>query len=438
MTDRHDLELVLESGTPLIVIETTDETRVLELLREIALSRSAAAYRPLFRWSITDGLQRLDLDLEPQRHNAEPEEALRHIRAVGKPAVFALLDFHPFLKEPIHVRLLKDIALAANDANVTLLLIGHRLEVPHELMGFTARFSLRLPGPSERRAIVERCAEEYLRDHGRQVKIDAAALDLLVQNLSGLTTADTERLARNAIRDDGAVTASDVPAVMKAKYNLLNRGGVLSFEYETTQLSELAGFRNLKHWLTQRAWAFRPERESLQTAEVLSPCVLWLDEIEKGLATGNDDSGTARRVLGTLLTWMAERRAHVFLVATSNEVSELPPELIRKGRFDEIFFVDLPPPPSRAEILTIHLRKRGLAPERMNLAELVTLADGFSGAEIEQGIVSALYAAHAAAQQPGHGHVAAELRKTRPLSVIMAERVAAVRTWARDRTVPAE
>jgi len=166
--------------------------------------------------------------------------------------------------------------------------------------------------------------------------------------------------------------------------------------------------------------------------------VLWLDEIEKGLATGNDDSGIARRVLGSLLTWMAERRTQVFLVATANEVSELPPELIRKGRFDEIFFVDLPPPPSRAEILTIHLRKRGLAPERMNLAELVTLTDGFSGAEIEQGIVSSLYAAHALGQQPEHAHVAAELRKTRPLSVIMAERVAALRAWASGRTVPAE
>jgi SpoVK/Ycf46/Vps4 family AAA+-type ATPase len=281
---------------------------------------------------------------------------------------------------------------------------------------------------------------------------------------------------------------------MKAKYELLNRGGVLSFEYDTTQLSDLAGFRSLKQWLKQRAWAFRSNppaglespkgilllgvqgcgktlaakatagafglpllrmdfgslynkyhgeternlRESLQTAEVLSPCVLWLDEIEKGLATGNDDTGTARRVLGSLLTWMAERRTQVFLVATANEVSELPPELIRKGRFDEIFFVDLPPPPSRAEILTIHLRKRGLAPERMNLAELVTLTDGFSGAEIEQGIVSSLYAAHALGQQPEHAHVAAELRKTRPLSVIMAERVSALRAWASGRTVLAE
>ena len=494
MNDRRDLELVLESGTPLIVVETTDEARVLDLLREIALSRSAASYRPLFRWSITDGLQRLDLDLEAQRHNSEPEEVLRHIRAVAKPGVYALLDFHPFLSEPVHVRLLKDIALAANEAKLTVLLVGHRLELPHELARFSARFELRLPGPADRRAIVERCAAEYHNENGRQVKVDKAALDLLIQNLSGLTTADTERLARNAIRDDGAVTANDLPAVMKAKYELLNRGGVLCFEYETTRLSELAGFRTLKHWLQQRAWAFGPDRppgletpkgmlllgvqgcgkslaakatagafgvpllrldfgslynkyhgeternlrESLQTAEVLSPCVLWLDEIEKGLATGHDDSGTARRVLGSLLTWMAERRAQVFLVATANEVSELPPELIRKGRFDEIFFVDLPPPTSRAEILSIHLRKRGLAPERVGLAELVTLTDGFSGAEIEQGIVASLYAAHALGQQPDASHLAAELRKTRPLSIIMAERVTALRAWAKGRTVPAE
>jgi hypothetical protein len=494
MNDRRDLELVLESGTPLIVIETTDEARVLELLREIALARSASAYRPLFRWSITDGLQRLDLDLEAQRHNAEPEDALRHIRATAKPGVYALLDFHPFLGAPLHVRLLKDIALAAGDTKITILLIGHRLELPHELAGFTARFSLRLPGPQDRRSIVERCAAEYAAQNGRQVKIDRGALDLLIQNLAGLTTADTERLARNAIRDDGAVTASDLPAVMKAKYQLLNRGGVLSFEYETARLADLAGFRNLKQWLGQRAAAFTPDRppalelpkgllllgvqgcgkslaakatagafglpllrldfgalynkyhgeternlrESLQTAEVLSPCVLWLDEIEKGLATGHDDTGTARRVLGSLLTWMAERRTPVFLVATANEVNELPPELIRKGRFDEIFFVDLPPPPSRAEIFTVHLRRRGLAPETMNLADLVALTDGFSGAEIEHSIVSSLYAAQAAGQQPGHSHLIAEIRKTRPLSVLMAERVATLRAWATGRTVPAE
>jgi SpoVK/Ycf46/Vps4 family AAA+-type ATPase len=178
-------------------------------------------------------------------------------------------------------------------------------------------------------------------------------------------------------------------------------------------------------------------RESLRTAEVMSPCVLWLDEIEKGLATGNDDSGTARRVLGGLLTWMAERKAQVFLVATANDVDELPPELVRKGRFDEIFFVDLPTPAARAEIFTIHLAKRGLRPRDGDLAQLAAASDGFSGAEIEQGIVSALYAAHAGAEEPNVGHFLAELKKTRPLSVLMSERVTALREWAKDRTVPA-
>ncbi|HEY9182040.1 MAG TPA: ATPase, partial [Gammaproteobacteria bacterium] len=130
MSDRRDLELVLDSGTPLVLIETSDEVRLLELLRDLARSRSTTAYRPLFRWSITDGLQRLDLDLEAQRHNAEPQDVLKHIRAVDKPGVYALLDFHPFLREPVNVRLLKDIALTASATKVTVLLIGHRLDIP--------------------------------------------------------------------------------------------------------------------------------------------------------------------------------------------------------------------------------------------------------------------------------------------------------------------
>jgi hypothetical protein len=494
MSDRRDLELVLASGTPLVVIECTDESRLLEMLKDVALQRAASQYRPLFRWSVTDGLQRVDLDLAPQRHNAEPEEVLRHIRAVDKPGIYALLDFHPFLDEPVHVRLLKDIALAAQRTETTVLLIGGSVQLPPELASFSARFALRLPDEAARRDIVERCVAEHTEDSGRRVEVDSKALDLLVRNLSGLSHADTLRLARNAVRDDGAVTASDLPGVMNAKYELLNRGGILSFEYDTARLADLAGFKALKAWLEQRSAAFagqtpagldwprgvlllgvqgcgkslaakatagafglpllrldfgalynkyhgeteRNLRESLRAAEVLSPCVLWLDEIEKGLATGHDESGTARRVLGSLLTWMAERRSKVFLVATANEVNELPPELIRKGRFDEIFFVDLPSPSTRAEILTLHLRKRGMAPERMRLADLVARTDGFSGAEIEQSIVSCLYAAHAAAEEPNASHLLAELDRTRPLSVVMAEKVAELRRWARERTVPAE
>jgi SpoVK/Ycf46/Vps4 family AAA+-type ATPase len=491
--DRRDLELVLESGAPIVVAETTEERRLLELLTGLALSRPASAYRPLFRWSVTDGLQRLDLALEPQRHNAEPEEVLRHIRAVERPGIYVLLDFHPFLDNPIHVRLLKDIAIAAARSKVTVLLVGHRIELPAELRHFGARFALRLPSEAERHDIVESCVAEYRAEHGN-VEIDAAAAKLLVANLAGLTHADAERLARNAIHDDGAITASDVPAVMRAKYQLLNRGGILSFEYDTARLGELAGCRNVKVWLEQRRTAFRGERpqgldapkgmlligvqgcgkslaakaaasvfgvpllrldfgalynkfhgeternlrESLATAEIMSPCVLWLDEIEKGLASGQDESGTSRRVLGGLLTWMAERKTQVFLVATANDVQQLAPELIRKGRFDEIFFVDLPGPASRVEILAIHLAKRGLNAREPELRQLAAVTEGFSGAEIEQGIVAALYAAHALGRSVRLAHLAAEFKKTRPLSVMMAERVEALRSWARPRTVPAE
>jgi SpoVK/Ycf46/Vps4 family AAA+-type ATPase len=178
-------------------------------------------------------------------------------------------------------------------------------------------------------------------------------------------------------------------------------------------------------------------REALKLSEVMSPCALWLDEIEKGLAVGDEDTGTSRRVLGTLLTWMAERRSRVLLVATAIDVRALPPELVRKGRFDEVFFVDLPGSAERAGILEIHLRKRGLRPEVFDLPTLVEACTDFSGAEIEQCVVSALYAAHALEQPPAAHHMVAEMRKTRPLAVLMSERVQALRAWARDRTVDA-
>ena len=491
MNDRHDLKLVLDSGVPVVVIETADEDRALEMLARVV---GAARRRPLYRWSITDGLKRLDVELAPQRHNAAPTEVLRHIRAVARPGVYALLDLHPFLSDPVNVRLIKDIALDAPRTGVTLVLISHAVDIPPELQRAAARFELRLPDAAERRAIIERVIADYRKQSSSiDIEIDPHALDLLIRNLSGLSHSDTERLARNAVFQDGAITADDVSAVMAAKYSLLNTGGVLSYEYDTAGFDEVAGFRNVKVWLQQRRALYGAERppaldppkgilligvqgcgkslaakaaaaalhapllrldfgalynkyhgeternlrESLRIAETMSPCVLWFDEIEKGIAAGHDESGTSRRVLGSLLTWMAERRTDVLLVATANDIEELPPELVRKGRFDEIFFVDLPTPAQRADILTIHFRKRGLEPERFDLARLVASTDGFSGAEIEQAVVSALYAAHALRQDAGTAHVLAELRKTRPLSVLMAERIDALRAWARDRTVPA-
>jgi len=466
---------------------------MLELLQSITISRASQAYTPLFRWTITDGLQRIDISLEPQAINAQPTDVLKHIRAVSKPGIYVLLDFHPFLDDPVHVRLLKDICIRSAEINRQIVLISHTVKIPQELESFCARFDMALPSESDRATIVKQAANEYAKDNpGTRVKVDPKAHELLLQNLAGLTWADTERLARNAIYQDGAITHSDLPDVMQAKYELLNRGGALQFEYDTARFKDVGGLTRLKAWLQQRRPVFRGDesaahldtpkgilllgvqgcgkslaakatagifgvpllrldfgtiydkyhgeterklRESLKTADVMSPCVLWIDEIEKGIAGRGGETGTTQRVLGTFLTWMAERRSKVFVVATANDISTLPPELVRKGRFDEIFFVDLPADNVRTSILAIHLANRDQSLNNFDLDRLTTATDGFSGAEIEQAIVSSLYAAHAQNEPLATDHILAEINQTRPLSVVMSERIAAMRDWAAGRTV---
>jgi SpoVK/Ycf46/Vps4 family AAA+-type ATPase len=179
-------------------------------------------------------------------------------------------------------------------------------------------------------------------------------------------------------------------------------------------------------------------RDSLRAAEALSPCVLWVDELEKALSTGESDGGVSRRVLGTFLTWLAEQRSRIFVVATANDITALPPELVRKGRFDEIFFVDLPKREARIEILNIHARKRSVTLSPAEVAALADRSEGFAGAELEQAIVAALYTSHSIKHPMSAALIARELAATQPLSVVMAEQVAALRAWAKDRTVSAD
>ncbi len=500
MDQQHDLELILRSRTPIMVIESPDEARILKMLKSAALAVSASdpstEHLPLFRWTVTDGLQRLDIELEPQTINSDPTDVLRHIRAVDRAGIYVLLDFHPFLEDPVHVRLVKDICIRFSTARRQLVLISHKIDLPSELDSFSASVELALPSEAERGAIVERVADEWSRENpGSRVKADRRAYSMLVENLSGLTYKDTERLARNAIFQDGAITSSDLPDVMQAKYSLLNRGGALQFEYDTAKFSDVGGLSRLKEWLSQRRSPFRREadaahldppkgilligvqgcgkslaakatagvfgvpllrldfgslydkyhgeterklRDSLKTADVMSPCVLWIDEVEKGIAGRNSETGTTQRVLGTFLTWLAERQARVFVVATANDISTLPPELVRKGRFDEIFFVDLPTLRVRASIFAIHLTNRGCRLGDFDIERLASASDGFSGAEIEQSVVSALYAAHAKGAALETGHILKELAATRPLSVVMSERIDALRSWAAGRTVPCD
>ena len=487
--DSHDLELLLRSRVPLIVMETRDETRVTRLFSTLALRLAL----PVMAWSSTNGLHRIDYESTPQRHTSEPRQALGQIKATSQATIYLLLDFHPYLDDPYNIRLLKEIALDYPRLGHTLVLVSHQIEIPPELRSYSARFSLSLPDAGRLEEIIREEAGQWSKaNHGKKVKTDREILDLLVGQLRGLTATDARRIIRSVIYDDGAISNEDLNRATRERYTLLDHNGALSCEFDTADFIDVGGLENLKRWVKRRRSAFlepdggldRPRgillvgvqgggkslaakavagmwrlpllrldfgtlynkffgeternlREALKMAEAMAPCILWIDEIEKAVAAGDYDSGTSRRILGNLLTWMSERTAAVFIVATANVIEHLPPELIRKGRLDEIFFVDLPDAAGRAEIFAIHLRKRELDPSDFDLTSLTASTEGFSGAEIEQAIVAALYLAREQKTPLNTIHIRTEIEQTRPLSRVMAEKMDRLRAWSRERTVSA-
>jgi SpoVK/Ycf46/Vps4 family AAA+-type ATPase len=495
MSELQDLSALLRANTPLILIETQDESRVIDLFRH-ALKN---VWRAMYRWTITEGMRRFDLDSEDA--SAEAPDASTTLRAIHQHqerGVFLLLDFHPYLGYAGTQRMLRDIIERRHCSAHSIVLVGQKIELPAELEALAVRFSLRLPDEPTLLKMVRDEALLYQQEHdGRRVTIDEKALGVIVKNLRGLSMTEARRIARHLVFLDGAIGNSDLPELAKLKFELLNKSGHLHYEYDTTQFADVAGLARMKKWLSHRVEAFTGEnlppgldppkgilllgvqgcgkslaakavagslgvplvrldfgalynkyhgeteknlRDALGSAEQLEPCVVWIDELEKGLAssTNSDDGGVSKRVLGYFLTWMAERKTKVFLVATANSVDQLPPELLRKGRFDEIFFVDLPDHAARGEIFRLHLDKRRIGWSDFSLSNLAEQSHGFSGAEIEQAIVSALYAAHAEKILLSEVVLIQEIKNTRPLSVLMAEKVEALREWASTRTVPAD
>lgn len=486
----QDLDAIVRSRMPLVVVETNEEPRIVQLTRQIGRRLQLKTYR----WTVTEGLQAFDPCDQPLRSLVKSHDILEYIKTESKHSLFLLLDYHPYLQDPVHVRGLKDIALTYNKHYSTVLIVGPSLKIPRELAPFAADFHLPLPTLEQLRTMVLDVAAEWGAQNGnRSVETTNKALDLLVRNLVGLTASDARRLAFKAVNDNGIINEADIPEIMHAKYELLGGDSLLSFEHETVPFAEVGGMQRLRRWLTVRREVFtdpdihldpprgvlllgvqgcgksliakatagvlgvpllrldfgvlynkyygeteRNLRKALETAEIMSPCVLWMDEVEKGLGADHEDDGLSRRILGTLLTWLSEHKKPVFLVATANDIASLPPEMVRKGRFDEIFFVDLPSPEIRKNIFSIHLHKRGLNPSNYNLDELAAAASGFSGSEIEQAIVSAMYMAHAAKSEVSQADLLGEIEQTRPLSVVMAEKINELRAWAEDRTVPCD
>ncbi len=492
MREIDDLELLIESATPLVFIDTVDVQRSEELFTRLG----RRGERPHWRYSLATGVSRSGAGMGVLGAGAKPQQVLAHILAMREPGLWLLFDILPHIGDALVLSQLREIANRHGQVPHTLLLVGAGASIPAELRTVAARMELALPDAAELTALIHEEAQAWGAIRKVRVKATEAAIGALARNLLGLTHADARRLIRTAIRDDGVLDDGDLPAVMDAKYRLLDTGGVLSFELNTAGMDEVAGLANLKRWLGERKSVFLAEppppgidppkgvlllgvqgagkslaaksiagawgvpllrldfaslynkyygeternlREALRTAAVMAPCVLWIDEIEKGLASeSGDDGGPGKRILGTLLTWMAERKDKSFLVATANDIQALPPELLRKGRFDEIFFVDLPSPEVRKVIFSIHLKKRGIDPSGFDLDALALAAEGYAGAEIEQAVVAAIYSSKAAEATPSTDHVLAAIAATKPLSVVMAERIAALRLWAAERTVPAD
>ncbi len=493
MQDVDELKLLLDSRIPLVVIETFEEKKALDVLMRVADKQGS----DLHRWSVTDGLTRINFGPQLVPRGSElnsAEDVLKHIKGLIQPGIFAVCDIHPFLEsQPQVVRLLKDIALNHFAMPHTLVFLSYQLRLPPELSRYSSTYSLSLPSDERIMEVIREEAKDWSDRHGgRRVKTDNITLKKIMNNLQGLSVSDIRRLVRFAIWNDGELSDVDVHAINKAKFALLDMEGIMSFEGETKDFSQVGGLNNLKRWLVTRRDAFISEssqldipkgilllgvqgggkslaaravaglwglallrldvgalynkfhgeternlREALKLADAMSPCILWLDEIEKGMAQDSNDNGVSNRLLGTLLTWMAERRTKVFIVATSNDISRLPPELIRKGRLDEIFFVDLPDAEVRKDIFEIHLAKRNLVVDLFDLDKLANATNGFSGSEIEQAIVAAMYTAASQSLPLTTPILLQEIVHTSPLSVVMAEQIAQLRLWAADRTIPA-
>ncbi|MCB1954828.1 MAG: AAA family ATPase [Rhodocyclaceae bacterium] len=508
MPDFRELSTLVRSRIPLIAIETTEEPKTLALLGRIAREDGLA----LYRWTVADGLNHANFSYGSRPREADeigaqasrgreiPDTqplvaALHHIDKLAGEGLYVLLDPHPFLEDPVVVRLLREILLDHPVRSRTLVLVAQGLPLPAELSRHSARMRLRLPDLDALRRILRDELQLHQQASGDKVRGEREDVDALLQQVVGLPEEDARRLLRGAIRDDGLITRDDLERVMRFKRDMLG-GGAVEVSMSEVGPDDIGGLGRLKQWLLQRgpvfagtrslpglpvpkgvlllgvqgagkslaarviagAWRVpllrldfaslydkytgeteRKLRDALAAAEAMAPAVLWIDEIEKGLATDAEgDGGVSRRLLGTLLTWMSERSSRVFLVATANDISALPPELMRKGRFDEIFFVDLPSEAVRRDIFEIHLRRRDQDPARFDLAALARATDGFSGAEIEQVVLGALYAMLAQDQPLATADLLHEALATRPLSVVMAEKIGALRAWAAERCVAAD
>ena len=487
-----DLELLIRSRYGLIHIDTIETERVEALLRLV----SDRITVPFFTWTRSRGICR-DGYVNGVYETTDPAKALAHVVASDTTGIYHFVGFGSQLQNDAVVDRLREVAENLGERRGALILSGDDIAAPSALSRLIATMQLPKPGIDDFRALVQHVRRDVSKRAHVEIALSPEDEQQLLHGLKGLTLLEASRVITRAMVEDNKLTAEDIAAVMQAKKEIVEREGVLEYYPLEHSMADVADLAGLKAWLAKRKmfmthadkaveyglsfpkgvlligvpgcgkslcaravateWKLpllkldtaslynkfvgeteRNFKRAMQTAERLAPCVLFIDELEKAFAAGGtEDGGLSHRVLGAFLSWLQDRSGDVFTVATANDIDRLPPELLRKGRFDEVFFVDLPDAVARAQILDIHLRRRKQNPGDIDVPAIVQATDGFSGAEIEQAVVSSLYTAFADDARITTDMLLREIAATRPLSVTMAEKVAALRSWAKDRTARA-
>lgn len=496
MNIEQEIEILIRARYPLLYLVTSEELRVQEMLGDIAQRRQKKLFEWSCSTGIIPAGASIQSQKHRASATRDPLLALDQVIDQVEPAIFLFKDLHPFLTKSNFAvtRKLKEIALHLKNSFKTILLVSPVLEIPTELEKELTVLHFPLPMLEDLDDLLGRILEEIREVKQVQVDLDAAGRERLLQAALGLTLTEAENVFAKMLIRNQRLSGGDVAEVFAQKQQVIRKSGLLEYCSTDETFASVGGVGVLKHWLAKRALAFTAQarafglpapkgilllgvqgcgkslcakavsqlwqlpllrfdigrmfgsfvgsseenmRRAIAVAESIAPAVLWVDEIDKAFAgsegSGASDGGTTARVFGTFLTWLSEKSAPVFVVATANNISHLPPELLRKGRFDEIFFIDLPEPAERAEVFRIHLGRRGREATRFEIDALVEATNEFSGAEIEQAIISALYDAFAAGEELATRHVMAALQESVPLARTMDEQIRSLRTWADGR-----
>lgn len=500
-----ELETLIRARYPILYILSSEEMRVQSLIMEIAQKRQKKVFEWSYSTGIVPAGTSIQSQKSRNAATREPLAALDQIIDQVEPAIFILKDFHPFLTKNNFavIRKLKEIALHLKNSFKTIVLVSPLLEIPAELEKEITLLNHPLPSREDLAALLDRIAKEVKQFRQVNIELDPAGKDRLLQAALGLTLGEAENVFARIIVKSERLTGEDINEVFAEKQQIIRKNGLLEYCATDENFENVGGLGVLKDWLARRAVAFTNEarefglpfpkgilmlgvqgcgkslcakavsnqwqlpllrfdmgrmfgsfvgsseenvRRAIAVAESVAPAILWVDEIDKAFAgsqgSGVTDGGTTARVFGTFLTWLSEKTAPVFVVATANDISQLPPELLRKGRLDEIFFVDLPLPAERKEIFKIHIQKRKRDAAKFDLETLTTASAEFSGAEIEEAVNSALYDAFYTKQELTTENIKTSLSQTVPLAKTMDEQISRLRRWAegraRNASVPRE